>query len=48
LRDDGAMKRTTAISRLGNVADGLDRALQWPDVTVVAGYVLVRAAREEC
>jgi hypothetical protein len=33
------MKRSTAISRLGDVADALDRAVQWPDVTVVAGYV---------
>src|SRR5438876_10435549 len=33
------MKHSTAISRLGDVADGLDRAGQWPGVTVVAGYV---------
>jgi hypothetical protein len=33
------MKRSTAVSRLGDVADGLDRAAEWPDVTVVGGYV---------
>ena len=39
LRDDAVMKRSTAISRLGDVADGLDRAAQWSEVTVVSGYV---------
>jgi hypothetical protein len=33
------MKRSTAMSRLGDVADGLDRAAQWSEVTVVGGYV---------
>lgn len=34
-----SMKRATAISRLGDVADGLGRAKQWPDVSVTAAYV---------
>ncbi len=33
------MKRSTVISRLNDIADGLDRAVGWPGVTVVAGYV---------
>jgi hypothetical protein len=39
LRDDATMKRSTVISRLNDIADGLDRAVQWSDVTVVSGYV---------
>jgi hypothetical protein len=33
------MKRSTAMSRLGEVAEGLDRAARWSEVTVVGGYV---------
>jgi len=33
------MKRSTAIGRMGDVADGLDRAKQWPDHRVMAAYV---------
>src|SRR5690348_10921997 len=33
------MKRSTAMSRLRDIADGLDRAAQWSEVTVVDGYV---------
>ena len=33
------MKRSTVISRLNDISDGLDRAVQWSDVTVVAAYV---------
>jgi hypothetical protein len=33
------MKRSTAMSRLSDVADGLDRVVEWPEVTVAAGYV---------
>jgi hypothetical protein len=33
------MKRSTAMSRLGEVAEGLDRAPQWSEVTGVGGYV---------
>jgi hypothetical protein len=39
LRDDATMKRSTVISRLNDIADGLDRAVQWSDVTVVGGFV---------
>lgn len=38
-RDDGAMKRSTAISRLSDVADGLERSKIWPEPGVIAGYV---------
>ena len=38
-RDDGAMKRSTAISRLSDVADGLERAKVWPEPCIIAGYV---------
>ena len=38
-RDDGAMKRATALSRLSEVADGLERAKVWSGPCVVAGYV---------
>jgi hypothetical protein len=38
-RDDGAMKRSTAISRLSDVADGLGRAKAWPEPCIIAGYV---------
>jgi hypothetical protein len=38
-RDDDAMKRATAISRLSDVADGLERAKAWPGPCVVGGYV---------
>lgn len=33
------MKRSTAIGRLSDVADGLDRSKQWPGAAVVAAYV---------
>lgn len=33
------MKRSTAIGRLGDVADGLDRAKQWQHANVTAAYV---------
>lgn len=33
------MKRSTAISRLRDVADGLSRTTQWPDVGIVEAYV---------
>ena len=36
------MKRSTAISRLTDIADGLDRAVQWSEVTVVGAYVFGR------
>jgi hypothetical protein len=39
VHDDAAMKRSTAMSRLSDIADALDRAVQWSEVTVVAGYV---------
>jgi hypothetical protein len=39
MRDDGLMKRSTAMSRLGDVSDALDRAAEWPEVSVVGGYV---------
>lgn len=39
VRDDDGMKRSTAISRLGDVADGLDRAKQWQHAKVTAAYV---------
>jgi hypothetical protein len=37
--DDVVVKRSTAISRLGDVADGLTRARSWPDAGIVASYV---------
>ena len=37
--NDGAMKRSTAISRLSEVADGLERSKVWSGPCVVAGYV---------
>lgn len=33
------MKRSTAISRLSDVVDGLDRAAAWPETTVTAAFV---------
>jgi hypothetical protein len=33
------MKYSTAISRLTDVVDGLDRAAEWPDTTVTAAFV---------
>lgn len=39
LRDDGGVKRSTAINRLSDVADALDRAGQWPGPGVVAAHV---------
>jgi hypothetical protein len=33
------VKRSTALARLADVVDALDRAAQWPDTTVVAAYV---------
>ena len=38
-RDDVVGKRSTAMSPLVDVADGLDRAAPWPDCRVVAAYV---------
>ncbi len=38
LCDDSGMKHSTAISRLVDVADGLDRAAQWPETTLVAAH----------
>src|SRR3954453_2820522 len=37
--DDGRVKRSTAINRLREVADELERAKQWHESSVVAGYV---------
>ena len=39
MRDDGAMKRATAISRLSDVADGLERSKELTGSCVIAGYV---------
>ena len=39
VRDDEGMKRSTAIGRLSDVADELDRAKLWSAVGVIAGYV---------
>jgi hypothetical protein len=39
LCDDLVMKYSTAMSRLTDVVDGLDRAAQWPDTTVTAACV---------
>src|SRR3989442_15436632 len=39
LWDHLAVKRATAIRRLHDVVDGLDRASGWPGTTVVAAYV---------
>ena len=33
------VKRSTAVSRLRDVVEGLDRAVGWPSMTVVAAYV---------
>ena len=33
------MKRSTAMSRLGDIADEMDRVAKWPEVTLVGGYV---------
>ncbi len=33
------MKRSTAMSRLSDIAEGLDRAVQWSEVTVIGAYV---------
>jgi len=33
------MKRSTAMSRLSDIADEMDRVAQWPEVTLVGGYV---------
>ena len=33
------MNRSTAITRLRDVADGLTRTTSWPDVGIVAGFV---------
>jgi hypothetical protein len=43
------VKRSTAISRLRDVADGLTTTTQWPDAGIVAGYVfgaLIEHTRE--
>jgi hypothetical protein len=37
--DDSGVKRATAISRLLDVVDGLDRTAQWPETTLVAAFV---------
>lgn len=37
--DDSVMKRSTAMSRLSDVVDGLYRAAKWPGTTVTAAYV---------
>ena len=37
--DDVVVKRSTAIIRLRDVADGLTRTTSWPDVGIVAGFV---------
>ena len=37
--DDVVVKRSTAITRLRDVADGLTRTTSWPDVGIVAGFV---------
>ena len=39
LRDHEGMKRSTAVGRLSDVADELDRVKQWSDVSVIAGHV---------
>lgn len=39
MRDDGSVKRSTAINRLGDVAEALDHAANWPGPSVVAVYV---------
>jgi hypothetical protein len=41
------VKRATAIKRLTDVADSLDRAAEWPDVTVTAAYVYGALLRSE-
>lgn len=33
------MKLSTAVGRLADVADGLDRAVQWPETSVAAAFV---------
>jgi len=33
------VKRSTAVSRLRDVVEGLDRAVEWPTTTLVAAYV---------
>jgi hypothetical protein len=40
LCDDEGVKRSTAIGRLTDVIEGLDRAAVWPDTTVTAAFVL--------
>jgi hypothetical protein len=42
LRDDLVMKYSTAMSRLTDVVDGLDRAEEWPETTVTAAFVFGR------
>jgi hypothetical protein len=37
--DDVVVKRSTAITRLRDVADGLSRTTAWPDADIVEGYV---------
>jgi hypothetical protein len=39
LCDDATVKRSTAISRLSDVLEGLDRAAKWPETTVTAAFV---------
>jgi hypothetical protein len=37
--DDVVVRRSTAIARLRDVADGLTRTTSWPDAGIVAGFV---------
>jgi PadR family transcriptional regulator PadR len=37
--DDPDVKRSTAITRVGDLIEGLDRAAAWPDTTMVAAFV---------
>jgi hypothetical protein len=39
VREDAAMKRSTAISRLRDVVEALDRASTWPETTVTSAFV---------
>lgn len=38
-RDDAFVKRSTALARLNDVVDGLERAKAWPDSTICAAYL---------
>ena len=39
LCDDWAMKLSTAVARLTDVVDGLDRAVRWPETSLSAAFV---------